>query len=83
MMHFYNAQKTLRMHSLQTRKTSHMTQEQMAENLQISVRSYSDLEHGKCNFSCRTLFNYLFLLNEEEAIIIISDIISSMHQTLE
>lgn len=36
-----------------------VSQEKMSELLDISVRSYSDLENGKYMCSCNTLINYL------------------------
>lgn len=42
------------------------SQEQMAEALHISPRSYIDQEHGKFGFSAMTLMNYICLLTDEE-----------------
>lgn len=36
-----------------------ISQEKMAENLQISLRSYCDLEHGKHFCSTSALINYV------------------------
>ncbi len=36
-----------------------LSQEQMAENLNISLRSYSDLEHGKYCCSLSSFINYV------------------------
>lgn len=41
-----------------------LTQEQMAERLRVSTRSYSDIEHGKSCCSGTTLM-FLLLLAEE------------------
>ena len=36
-----------------------ISQEKMAENLNISLRSYSNLEHGKYCFALATFINYV------------------------
>ena len=36
-----------------------LSQEEMAENLNISLRSYSDLEHGKYCCSLSSFINYV------------------------
>lgn len=43
-----------------------MTQEQMAEKLGISPRSYLELEHGRRAPSTMSLVRFLLLLREEE-----------------
>lgn len=48
------------------RKRSGLTQEEMAECLHITCRSYGDLERGRYCFSSTTLLFLLLLLGEEE-----------------
>lgn len=48
------------------RNTHHYTQERMAENLRISLRSYSDLELGKMNFSGPSLIFFVLTMTEAE-----------------
>ena len=48
-------------HFQNTRKRMDITQEQMAELLEIDSRSYSDLERGKC--LCSTPVFLLYVLN--------------------
>lgn len=48
------------------RKKRKLTQEEMAENLRITCRSYGDLERGKYCFSSNSLFFLLLMLNEHE-----------------
>ena len=52
----------LRVELREYRKELGMTQEEMAEELHISSRSYSDLEHGKYVVSTVTLLFFLALL---------------------
>ena len=40
-----------------------LSQEEMADALQISTRSYINLEHGKSLFKARTLFKLVFSFN--------------------
>ncbi len=61
-----------------TRKQLGITQEEMAERLDIATRSYSDLEHGKCLCSTVVFLRYmriqgkdaLELLEELEALLL-------------
>lgn len=55
------------------RKTICISQERMAENLCISVRSYSDLENGKSCFSASSLMLFLLLLSHEDAIQLLNE----------
>ena len=48
------------------RTANHFTQEQMAELLRISPRSYFDLEHGKYGLSALTLVFFLSMLPKSE-----------------
>lgn len=48
------------------RKERGLTQEQMAEFLRITPRSYGDLERGRFCFSTNALIFLLLLLNEKE-----------------
>ena len=51
-------------------RSSHgLTQEEMAEALQVSVCSYWSHEHGKHGFSCQSIACFLTLLSEEELIV--------------
>ena len=43
-----------------------LSQEQMAELLHITVRSYSDLERKRCCFSMQTFLFLLFILEDAE-----------------
>ena len=52
----------LRVKLLEYRKELEKTQEEMAEELHISCRSYIDLEHGKYAVSTVTLLFFLALL---------------------
>ena len=49
---------------LRTRRN--LTQERMAEKLRISSRAYSDLERGKCCFSCTSLLFLMMMLEHDE-----------------
>ncbi|ANU45177.1 hypothetical protein ADH76_00010 [Enterocloster clostridioformis] len=51
------------------RNTHAFSQENMAEFLHVSPRSYIDQEHGKYGFSALTLIYYVFLLTDEETLI--------------
>lgn len=46
-------------HLIQTRTDMHLTQPQMADLLQITVRNYINLDHGKNSCSGLTLSRYL------------------------
>ena len=48
------------------RTDNHYTQEQMAELLHISPRSYFDIEHGKYCCSAITLIFFLLILSKTE-----------------
>ena len=48
------------------RSVNQLTQEQMAELLHISPRSYFDLEHGKYGLSALTLVFFLSMLPKSE-----------------
>lgn len=50
------------------RKSGGNTQEEMAEKLHISVRSYMDLEHGRYCVSSVTLLFFLGTLPDEKKI---------------
>ena len=52
----------LRVELREYRKSCGNTQEEMAEKLHISTRSYADLEHGKYGVSTITLLFFLALL---------------------
>ena len=43
-----------------------LSQEEMAENLNISLRSYSDLEHGKYCCSLSSFINYVNSCNADK-----------------
>ena len=43
-----------------------LSQEEMAENLNISLRSYSDLEHGKYCCSLSSFINYVNNCNADK-----------------
>ncbi|MDE6154910.1 MAG: helix-turn-helix domain-containing protein [Eubacterium sp.] len=45
------------------RKTHGLSQEKMAEILNISTRAYSNIERGKFCCSLETFINYLIVLN--------------------
>ena len=50
------------------RKSCGITQEEMAERLHISTRSYIDLEHGKYGVSAVALLFFLSQLPEREMV---------------
>ena len=52
----------------QFRAAHHYTQEQMAERLRVSPRSYIDLEHNKFGCSALTLISFLLLLDGEQVL---------------
>lgn len=59
-------QNFLRNHIHSYRNFHDLSQEDMAESLRVSPRSYIDQEHGKYGFSAMTLVYYLLLLTDEE-----------------
>ena len=56
------------------RKSAGLTQEQMAREYGMSVRSYVDLEHGICFPSATTFAQLLTSLNQEELKALLTDI---------
>lgn len=48
------------------RESNEISQAQLAQNLHISVRSYSDLEHGISSPSAMTMVHFLLLMKKEE-----------------
>ena len=50
------------------RTANHFTQEQMAELLRISPRSYFDIEHGKYCCSAITLIFFMLILSKAEVL---------------
>ena len=56
------------------RKSNVLTQEQMAREYGMSVRSYVDLEHGICFPSATTFAQLLTSLNQEELKALLADI---------
>lgn len=48
------------------RESNEISQAQLAQNLHISVRSYSDLEHGISSPSAMTMVHFLLLMEKEE-----------------
>lgn len=58
-------------HSYRSRHS--YTQEQMAELLHISARSYFDQEHGKYGFSSSTFAYFLLNLTNEEIVTLLDD----------
>lgn len=50
------------------RRSSHLTQEKMAEILHVAARSYIDQEHGAYGFSVPSLLYFLRLLGDKEAL---------------
>lgn len=53
------------------RKRAQYTQEDMAEKLHISPRSYVDQEHGKYGFSAVSLLFFLSILPDEEVLALV------------
>lgn len=51
-----------------------LSQEQMAELLHISVRSYSDLERKRCCFSAQSFIFLLFMLSDEEVLRLVAEL---------
>lgn len=58
----------LRHRLLSFRKQQKFTQEQMAQKLHISPRSYCDQERGLCGFSSLSLILFLLQLSDDEAL---------------
>lgn len=55
------------------RSDNQFIQEQMAELLHISPRSYFDLEHGKYGLSALTLIFFLLILSKTDVINLLDD----------
>lgn len=55
------------------RTDNHYTQEQMAELLHISPRSYFDIEHGKYCCSAITLIFFLLILSKADVLDFLDD----------
>ncbi|MBU5627690.1 helix-turn-helix domain-containing protein [Oscillibacter sp. MSJ-2] len=53
------------------RKDHGLSQEQMAELLHISPRSYIDQEHGRYSFSAPTMMFFILALSDEEKLALI------------
>lgn len=53
----------------ETRKQLGLTQEQMAEKLDIAPRSYIEIEHGKSLCKVQTLFHFLSFFHSSEELI--------------
>lgn len=62
------------------RSSRKLTQEQMAEQLRISNRSYSDLERGIYCFSASSLLFLLLQLNEAERASLLEDFRSAVDE---
>lgn len=62
------------------RKEKRLTQEDMAERLSITPRSYSDLERGKCGCSAPTAIRFLLLLGDEDAVHLLHSIYEQMEE---
>lgn len=60
-------------HIRQFRAEHNYTQEQMAERLRISPRSYIDLEHKRYGCSGPTAFFFLLLLDNEARVQLFND----------
>lgn len=58
------------------RKRHGKTQEDMAEELRMSSRSYGALERGKSGFSATTLLFFLALLSDEELLGVVRKFLS-------
>lgn len=50
----------------ETRKQQGLTQEQMAEALDISTRAYANIEHGKSICKVQTMFHFLSFYQDPE-----------------
>lgn len=61
-------QTVLRKRIYSFRKLHGLTQEQMAELLRVSPRSYCDQEQGAYGFSALSLISFLLLLNNTETL---------------
>lgn len=57
----------------QLRQRRGLTQEEMAEKLRITARSYGDLERGKFCFSAPALMALLLILKEDEVAELLND----------
>lgn len=58
------------------RKERGLTQEDMAEELRMSSRSYAALERGESGFSATTLLFFLALLTDEELLQVVREFLS-------
>lgn len=59
-------QEHLRKHVYQYRKSHGLSQEKMAELLNVAPRSYADQERGKYGYSALPLMRYLLILQDEK-----------------
>lgn len=66
-----------------TREAKAFTQEEMSEQLRMSARAYSDLEHEKSGLSAATLMFYLAVLSEEDILRLIAQFQEEFRQTEE
>ncbi len=64
-----------------TRLQKGLTQEQMAERLDISPRSYSKIEHGQSICKVQTLFHFLSLYKSPEKLM--KDILRLIEETVD
>lgn len=62
------------------RKARGLTQEEMAEKLRMSSRSYAALERGESGFSATTLLFFLALLSEEALLRVVREFLSEVNR---
>lgn len=64
--------KFIRMHMLDYRIRHSLSQEGMAEQLNIAPRCYLEQENGRCGFSGQTVCHFIAVLSDTEASAFIS-----------
>lgn len=61
-------------HMLDYRLRHSLSQEGMAEQLNIAPRCYLEQENGRCGFSGQTVCHFISVLSDKEAFAFISDL---------
>lgn len=56
------------------RHNHQLSQEQMAEILHVSTRSFADQEHGKYGFSALPFACFLFILSDDETVCFLKEL---------
>lgn len=66
-----------------TRVLENLTQEKMSEQLRMSTRAYSSLEHEKSGLSATTLMFFLSILPQKDILQLIEEFQKEFHQVEE